>query len=754
MTAPAHQAANEAAKSATSKPPGKVGPALRQNLWLPLAGAGLGMLLAVAYLYFGPKTYLATAAIKLGTDQLRALDLPQALRPEANGTVPGARLKEIRDRLLSPSLLARVVDTKNLATNPGFSPSPEDAAAGTPSLAAHLASLLTVEIPNEESLVKVTVAHPNAQMAAALANAIVDELVQTNTRSRDRFLNDLTNQLQQRVSAAERSLAPDREEARRLKARQEDAAQRLVDLRSKVAGATELRSQLATQAQVVEQQGTNTEALLRLSFIAADPKVAATRVALAEKEVAFDKLKQRYKSKYPAYVEAERELAGIQLSLADAAQAAGARLKVALDAARTTEADLQRDVAQLNADASKTAQELAERTKSISTQEKALGESETILQQLQKAAQDPLSVNPLTVVSAGVPLQPSRPDRMDVLLLGLLGGLLAGLFTSLVVGMVDTSFKSVEEAEQLLGLTVLSAVPPVPARQPKPGPLGPEDEAHFAVAEAFRSLRTSVSVISKEKELKSFLFTSATPKEGKTLCALGYAVSLAQQGLRTLLIECDLRRPMAAVALSGIKQDARGVSDYLKTQPSPSTFQPAEPKARTETGLSFAELRRKQNAVTQSPAVAPAPVRPAGQASGGGVTLDEILQKTEIEGLSFISAGTPVPNPAELLARQGLTKLLGETLRRFDRIVIDAAPLMGISDTLLLVNQVQATCLVVRAHQTPRRAVLRTVEMLRRADAPLLGAVLNDFSAGKSERYGDYYRYYGRDKPAANARKS
>jgi Mrp family chromosome partitioning ATPase len=211
---------------------------------------------------------------------------------------------------------------------------------------------------------------------------------------------------------------------------------------------------------------------------------------------------------------------------------------------------------------------------------------------------------------------------------------------------------------------------------------------------------------------------------------------------------------MAAVALSGIKQDSIGVSDYLKAQPGPSTFQPSEPKPRSESGLSFAELRRKQHAAAEAALSPAAPSPPAERSATSNVTLDEILQKTEIDNLSFLSAGTPVPNPAELLARQGLSRLMGEALRRFDRLVIDAAPLMGISDTLLLVNQVQATCLVVRAHQTPRRAVLRSVEMLRRADAPLIGAIMNDFSAAKSERYDDYYQYYGRDTKPAGTRTS
>jgi len=752
MTAQNPQSANEPTRPAESRRLGKIGAALRQNVRLTLCSVVVGGLLAALYLYVAPKIYTATAVVKVGAEQPLVLDLPDTLRADVVGSAPDSRLQEVRRMLLSPALLARVVETNALARDARFSPTPEGGPSSTPVLAARLAGLLIIEIPEKDTLVNVTVEHPNRELTAQLANSLVDELVRQNTRSRDEVIQMTTNRLQQildSLSTSEKSLGPARGETLRLEARQQEVSRELGDLNRKVLEATLQRIGLETEELEVQRHGTNAEALLKVPSIANDPNVAAVRSAVTQKEVGFNNLKQRYKQKHPKFIEAEQELASLRQSLTQSAQEAAEGLKVSLGTAKANETALQKRFDERSTEVQKITQSLMESTNSIVSKEIELQRSvhDRVMQKLQEATMTrDLFGNPLRIAQkAEVPLDPSRPDRARVAVLGLLGGLAVGLLLSLALGMVDTSLKSVEETEHLLGLSVLGAVPRVPSKQPKPGPLGPSDEAHFAVAEAFRSLRTSVSVIAKEKELKSFLFTSATPKEGKTLCALGYAVSLAQQGLRTLLIECDLRRPMASVALSGIKQDSRGVSDYLKAQPAPFTFQPAEQKPRNEGGLSFAELRQKQQAVAEAAAASPAPTRPAERPSISSLTLDDILQKTEIDGLSFVSAGTPVPNPAELLARQGLSKLLGEALRRFDRVVVDAAPLMGISDTLLLVNQVQAVCLVVRAHQTQRRAVLRTVEMLRRADAPLLGAILNDFSAAKSERYGDYYPYYGRE---------
>jgi Mrp family chromosome partitioning ATPase len=126
------------------------------------------------------------------------------------------------------------------------------------------------------------------------------------------------------------------------------------------------------------------------------------------------------------------------------------------------------------------------------------------------------------------------------------------------------------------------------------------------------------------------------------------------------------------------------------------------------------------------------------------MALDEVLQPTEFENLHFVSAGAPVSNPSELLAQAGFTQFLAELLRRFDRVVIDSAPMLGISDTLLLSSRVQAVCFVIRANQTPRRGVLRAVEVLKRSEAPLIGVLLNGLTPRRSDPYGENYYYYYR----------
>lgn len=342
-----------------------------------------------------------------------------------------------------------------------------------------------------------------------------------------------------------------------------------------------------------------------------------------------------------------------------------------------------------------------------------------------------LFINPLRIDQPAVaPLQPSGPNPYRTTAYGAAAGLLAGLLICLVFGLGDTSLRTVDEVERILGVPVLSVIPQLK-----------DSDTELAAAEGFRSLRTSIAVSSKGKEPRMLLFTSTSPDEGKTFCALNFAVGLAQQGHKTVLIECDLRRPMAAPSLTSVRVDGPGVSDFLKgTAPAQTTSSPA----RKESGLSFAEIRRKHTAATsdQPDAAAPTlqPVSPS-----ASVELEQILQRTEVANLFFIAAGKPVANPTELLSRPRLEQLLNSLLQHYDRIVIDSAPVLGVSETLLLSSKIQGLCFVIRGGHTPRRALVRAVEVLRRADAPILGAVLNGISPRRSDPYGQDYYYHRRD---------
>jgi uncharacterized protein involved in exopolysaccharide biosynthesis/Mrp family chromosome partitioning ATPase len=737
----------------------KVASALVERLWLVILCLLLSGAATFVYLYRAVPIYEATASIRVDTERLQLLDVPTVINENIqNPQMVDLKLKQERRLLLSPTLLATVIETNGLAKDPLFTAG--QTATNLPQLVQFLTSLITVEVPRNDTLLNITVEHPNPELAARLANSLVELRVQQSSVSKEDIIRMASTRLQgalrgltDEARVAEQSLRTNRDQSLRLGYELNEVSQHLNDINRMRVEATLQRIAVEAEQNEVQRVGTNLDALLRITSVASDPTVVGTRTTIAQKEILFNNLKQRYKPKHPTYIAATSELASLRNSLAEAVAIAAQGVKVSLDAARAKENTLQKDYETLNVKVQELTRSLIQSTNNPALQE---FEMQSALQNklMQRLKETSLSTDlfssPINVFQhAAVPLKPVKPDKLRVTLLGLFAGLVLGVGLALALGLVDSSFKSVEDAETFLNLPVIGAVPRIAALESADSQVLMADEAHFIPAEAFRSLRTSVSVLAKERELRSFVFTSAMPEEGKTLCTLNYAASLAQQGLRTLLIECDLRRPMAAVALSGLKADAPGVADYLKLQPVGAAAPAFDAPRQGEAGLSFTELRRKQrgaaeSAATRSPA-APAAAAPTATSLG----FDDIVQSTGIENLFFISAGNPAPNPSELLARQGINKLVGEAVRRFDRVVIDAAPMLGISDSLLLVNHVQATCLVVRAHRTPRKAVARAVDILQRAEAPLLGVILNDLSATRSDQYGDYYHYYGREARAS-----
>jgi capsular exopolysaccharide synthesis family protein len=247
----------------------------------------------------------------------------------------------------------------------------------------------------------------------------------------------------------------------------------------------------------------------------------------------------------------------------------------------------------------------------------------------------------------------------------------------------------VDEAEAILGLSVFSVVPNIRELKHAQTPLVVVEQARSEGAEAFRTLRTSLSTLGRAEERRVFLFTSAMPAEGKTFCSVNYAASLAQLGRKTLIIDADLRRPCIEASLLGQENGNAGLTDYLT----------------------------------------------------GEKTLDQVVQSTKVENLFFISGGSTAANPAELLAKDGLSSLIQNALQHYDRVVLDSAPINAVSDTLLMLKSVHTVCLVVRAAHTSSRYVFRCVQLLQSAEASLSGIILNRMPRRRRSGYGAYYDY-------------
>lgn len=297
------------------------------------------------------------------------------------------------------------------------------------------------------------------------------------------------------------------------------------------------------------------------------------------------------------------------------------------------------------------------------------------------------------VDAASFPETPVSPEPLRNVGLALVVGLLLGVGLAVVRELLDTSVKGPEDIESVTDAPLMGAINYDSGAGRRP--LVTELEPHAGRVEAFRVLRTNLQFVDVDTADKVFVVTSSLPEEGKTTTAANLAITLAQAGHRTVLAECDLRRPRVADVLQ--MDNAVGITTLLL----------------------------------------------------GRVSLADALQKHGGSGLEVLTSGAIPPNPAELLQSRAMAELITELRRDYDMVIIDAPPLLPVTDAALLTAQADGALVVVRHGRTTRDQLDHALDRIAGVDGRVLGTVLNmvpSRSGGKTE-YGYGYGYGPTESP-------
>ena len=303
------------------------------------------------------------------------------------------------------------------------------------------------------------------------------------------------------------------------------------------------------------------------------------------------------------------------------------------------------------------------------------------------------------VDSARVPTSPTEPNIPRNLMFGFVLGLTSGVLCAFLLETLDNTVRTTEQAQVISGLPSLGMIPLgsklvgegssqrklTIASSKEAVELITQVRPQSQMAESYRALRTSLLLSSLGAPPKVIMVTSALPQEGKTTTSMNCAVVLVQKGVKVLLVDADLRRPSIHKTLG--MGPRSGLSNVL-------------------TGSTTL-----QQAITRSPV---------------------------LPNLYVLPAGTPPPNPAELLASTNMRDVLAELREQFDHIVIDTPPTLSVTDAVVLSPRVDAVVLVIRSNHTTKQALRRARDILMQVNAKVSGVLLNAVDLSSP----DYYYYY------------
>lgn len=573
-------------------------------------------------------------------------------------------------------------------------------AAKVRSISGTVQNGLIVEQISNSRLVRISLDSPDAKLASDVVNSITNVFINMNLARRmdatsyaKTFLQDRLQQVQAKLEDSEKALVAFARKEQLIKTGSEEEGS--VD--------TQVMQGFTAALTEAQQERIRAESLynsVRGSSIEALPEVMDNKAYQGLKERKA-KLESDYQENLKIYKPAYPKMQQLQSQINETRQVIDAELQ---NIRNSIKARYQAALAQETALNSKVEESkrgiLSEQDRSI--QYNILKREvdtnrqlfEGLLQRLKEVGvAGGVGTNNISVVDrAEVPARPYKPDLQKNLMMAILFGLVGGIGLAFLFEHLDDTIKQGDEMEHMLGLPVLGVIPFT--RSPANGKLYHENfdtRSHFA--EAYRSLRTALQFSTQEGMPRVLMITSTSVGEGKSTTALSLAMQVAQTGKKVLIIDGDLRKASLHTSLALGNQV--GLTNYLAGDAKPV----------------------------------------------------DITSTTEVPNLFAITSGPLPPNPAELIGSSKMVSLLALAAEKFDHVIVDGPPVLGLADAPLLGSITDATVLVVEVGGTRREFARGAVKRLRSTHTHLIGGVLTKMrSRGHSNDYyygGHYYQYGG-----------
>jgi len=554
-------------------------------------------------------------------------------------------------------------------------------------------------IPRRMSLmINIAYSHPDPVVAAEVANLFAKEFIDYNLKlnidGSMKAVEDLrirADQQRNRVEELEYKLADYREEnnAVSLDSQENIAREQLGNLNMIKSNTKNVFDNFETRWKLIEDYKREAKELWELPFIAESSRVADLLSQISSTRINISSLSKRYRDKHPIMIqqiqtlqEAEQELGSAVKNAVDKVYSGFLESKENFEVASKRLAEKEKELIDL----SKTRVEYNTLLRDLEVQQnffQALNQRMTT-----EKAQVNLKNPNARIIDEALPPPEDRPSSPNVVMnlaAGFMGGIAVGTALVFAIAFLDDRVKSAFDIEATIGLPMLGVVPRIKKLDANSKAQAVASNVDRHVTETFRTIHSALKLNDESKNAKVILSTSTLPGEGKSFISSNMALTFANHGEKTLLLDCDLRLPNIARSLQ--LENEKGILNHIEQ----------------------------------------------------GVSLDELVIKEVYPNLDVLPTGGKSKNPTQVMNSAQFESMMAELRDRYDRIVIDTPPLAAVSDALNLLPLVDGVLYVIKFNTVKRKAAVVNVRRLWESNTPVFGAILNNINSTLSTYYYSHY---------------
>jgi succinoglycan biosynthesis transport protein ExoP len=664
--------------------------------WLILGAVAVGLAGAIVITFLTTPLYRAQVTLEINPPQVEAIDQSKVVRGGGEGFFDQRAYMATQIGLLqSRNLALRVAQDLNLVSNPAVVPAGADPATKLRIAAGRVAGGFQAKPIEESRLILLTYVSPSPSLAAQVANSYADNFINSNLQRRYESTAYARHFLEKQIATTKGEL--------------ENSERQMVTY-ARAAG-------IISTAGGEQAKGSDTNSLQGLSLVALNQALAEAqtkriaaeeayrnelragttievnestaplRTQRAQLESEYEEKLAAFKPGYPDMIRLRSRINALDQQIRREGQTvSGGRANSLLAQYRAAAAGEREIQARVNGLKSAVL-DLRERSIQYNILQRSVDTNRAMYDSLlerykQIGVAGGVGANNVSVVDrADVPGGPFKPNLMLNLLVGLGLGLLGGMGAALALEFLNDTVKTPDDVRNKLHLPSLGVIP----KKKGTDALAEElKDQSSAISEAYFSLRTSLQFTTESGAPKSLLITSTRAAEGKSSTTLALAQNFARLGNSVLLIDGDLRKPAFVTGL-----------------------EPNEGLSKLLTNLD---------------------------------PLERHVLNTQFENLALLPCGPLPPNPAELLASPRLKAIIADAITKYDMVIVDGPPVLGLADAPLLAGVCRATLLVIESGKTRTKAALDAITRLKASGGNIVGAVLTKFRA-QSHGYGYGYGY-------------